>query len=53
MNIFWRILINSIVGIIDYCEYARFARMDGDKSAEQIYQDTVNLITKVEDEIKA
>ncbi len=44
--------INAFVSTLDYCEYARFARMDGGRSAEQVYQETVSLITKIEDEIK-
>ncbi|MBL0342592.1 MAG: BatD family protein [Bacteroidetes bacterium] len=45
--------IDSFVSTLDQCEYARFARMDSGRSAEQVYQETVNLITKIEDEIKA
>jgi hypothetical protein len=45
--------INNIISTLDYCEYARFARMDGGKSPQQIYSDVVMLITKVENEIKS
>ncbi|MDQ3050967.1 MAG: BatD family protein [Bacteroidota bacterium] len=45
--------INSMVAILDYCEYARFARMEGGKSADEVYQETVSVITKVESELKA
>lgn len=44
---------NKIVSIIDYCEFARFARMEGQNSPEQIYQDTLAAITKIEDELKS
>ncbi len=43
---------NRLVETIDYCEFARFARMEGGKNPDQVYQDTVNLITQLEDEIK-
>ncbi len=45
--------INNMVVLLDYCEYARFARMEGGKSPEQIYQEAVAVITKVESELKA
>lgn len=44
--------INNLVTTLDYCELARFSRMEGGRSADQIYQDTVNIITSIEDEIK-
>ncbi|OQA03041.1 MAG: hypothetical protein BWY67_02483 [Bacteroidetes bacterium ADurb.Bin397] len=43
---------NRLVETIDYCEFARFARMEGGKNPDQVYQETVNLITQLEDEIK-
>ncbi|MBL7915722.1 MAG: protein BatD [Bacteroidia bacterium] len=43
---------NRLVETLDYCEFARFARMEGGKNPEQVYQETVNLITQLEDEIK-
>jgi hypothetical protein len=45
--------ITGIIETIDYCEYARFARMDSSKSADQLYNDAITLITKVENELKA
>ena len=44
--------INELMATIDHCEFARFARMDGQKSPDQVLNDTVKLITKIEDEIK-
>jgi len=45
--------INGIVAVLDYCEYARFARMDNGKSPEQVFQEAVDIITKVENELKS
>jgi hypothetical protein len=45
--------INALISILDYCEFARFAKMEGGKSPSEVYQDTVNIITKVEDELKS
>jgi len=44
---------NDLIALLDYCEYARFARMDGGKSPDQIYSEVIALLTKVENEIKA
>ncbi len=44
--------LSNLVTTLDYCELARFSRSEGGKSADQFYQDTVNLITRIEDEIK-
>ncbi|HMT30021.1 MAG TPA: BatD family protein [Bacteroidia bacterium] len=44
--------INKMISTLDTCEYARFGRMEGGDGAEKIYQETVNLITKIEDEIR-
>lgn len=44
--------LNELMATIDHCEFARFARMDGQKSPEQVLNDTVKLITRIEDEIK-
>jgi len=44
--------ITNLVTTLDYCELAKFSRMEGSRSADQMYQDTVNLITSIEDEIK-
>jgi hypothetical protein len=46
-------LLNELMSTIDHCEFARFARMEGQKSPEQVLNDTIKLITKIEDEIKA
>lgn len=45
--------INSLISLLDYCEYARFARMEGEKSTSQIYQEAVTVITRLEDELKS
>lgn len=45
--------ITDLITTIDYCEFARFARMDSGKSPEQLYSEVVTLITKVENEIKS
>ncbi len=36
---------------LSYCEYARFARMESEKSPESLYQETVELITNIDHEI--
>lgn len=45
--------IRSLKGILDHCEFSRFARMDSSRKPEDIYQDTIKLITQLENEIKA
>ena len=42
----------SLLSILDYCEYARFARMENSRKPEQVYQDAVSVITKIEDELR-
>ncbi len=42
----------SLLSILDYCEYARFARMENSKKPEQVYQEAVSVITKIEDELR-
>lgn len=45
--------IRSLKGILDHCEFSRFARMDSSRKPEDVYQDTIKLITQLENEIKA
>lgn len=44
--------VNDIMLTVDHCEFSRFARMEGQKTPEQVLQDTVNLITRIENEIR-
>ena len=44
--------ITGINEILDSCEYARFARIEGSNNPEQVYSKTISLITKTENEIK-
>lgn len=44
--------VNDIMLTVDHCEFSRFARMEGQKSPEQVLQDTISLITRIEDEIR-
>jgi hypothetical protein len=45
--------LRSFNDTLSYCEYARFARMESGKSPDALYQETVNLITTIENEIKS
>lgn len=44
--------VNDLMLTIDHCEFSRFARMEGQKTPEQVLQDTVNMITRIENEIR-
>ncbi|HKR05004.1 MAG TPA: BatD family protein [Bacteroidia bacterium] len=44
--------INKLISTLDYCEFARFASANSGVSPENIYNDSVTIITKLEEEIK-
>ncbi len=44
--------INKVMSILDYCEFARFARMEGGKSPDQVYRETLSVITEIENNLK-
>ncbi|MEP7170054.1 MAG: protein BatD, partial [Bacteroidota bacterium] len=44
--------INKLISTLDYCEFARFASPNSEVSPENIYNDSVAIITKLEEEIK-
>jgi hypothetical protein len=44
--------INKLLGTLDNCEYARYAPSAVSGDLQSIYNNTVELITKIEDEIK-
>lgn len=44
--------VDKIISTIDYCEFARFASQAESMSRETIYKDALDIITKIEDEIK-
>ena len=45
-------IINQFTEILLHCEYARFAPGDKSTIMEQIYNDALNIITKIEHELK-
>jgi hypothetical protein len=45
--------INKLINTLNYCEFARFASSNTDGiNPENIYKDSVAIITKLEEEIK-
>jgi hypothetical protein len=44
--------VNTLISTLDYCEFARFAQSSGDVSPEKAYKDAIDIITRIEDEIK-
>jgi uncharacterized membrane protein len=44
--------ISKLISTLDYCEFARFASANSGVSPENIYNDSVAVITKLEEEIK-
>ena len=43
--------IAKLTGTLDYCEFARFASASASVNPESVYNDAVNIITKLEQEI--
>jgi hypothetical protein len=44
--------INEFIETLNHCEYARFAPDDESSSMEKIYREAVNIISKIERELK-
>jgi len=45
-------LTSTLISTLDYCEFARFAPQAESVSQEKIYRDAIDIITKIEDEIR-
>jgi hypothetical protein len=44
--------IETFLGVIDECEFARYAPSSGRKEMENVYKDAVSVISKLEQRIK-